>query len=146
MLPGLEGSHFKYQSNLQTVCPIGSGNAGAYPRVLGFRQGNTIESRQMGTLCKYIKLIIAEFIVLETDCSCLQSCNIPRLWLNICQYPHSCTLPGKHYVALLKNFPIRVRKMFSFSQTIWNCAAKPLYSFNHTKYVHSHEQSISSLA
>jgi len=28
----------------------------------------------------------------------LKSCIIPRLWLNICQYPVCFTLPGKHYV------------------------------------------------
>lgn len=56
----------------------------------------------MCRLFKYIKYINAGFILIESDCSCLQSCNIPRLWLNICQYPHCCTLPGKHYVALLK--------------------------------------------
>lgn len=86
---------------------LGRQDAEAYPRVLG-HSGNTLDrwpDFKAAAVYKSKKLYHTKTVT-------------QHLSINDC-----FTLPGKHYVVVLKgNFPNCVRKMFSFSKTIWTCA------------------------
>lgn len=81
-------------------------DAGAYPRVLGHSE-NTLESWTDGQTydgLNYVKYINVEFILMETDCSCLQSTTLYHT-KTVTQHLSIPSLPYPTWKTLCSGFP-----------------------------------------